>query len=106
MSLEGNFGFLFQQIDKILSFSFPLFQYDISLYEILFFILILSFFSALFGINLIGNVDGYVEASKQPTRDAKIRANYERRQKMINDYRTKERMHRQAQRDNIPLKRK
>ena len=87
MSLEGNLQALFYSINEVLNFSFPLFQYDISIYEILFFILILSFFSALFGINLVGGVDSYVDTSKQPTRDARIRANYEKRQKMIRDYR-------------------
>ena len=106
MTLEGNLNFVFEMIGKVLEFKLPLFEYDISIYSILFFTLILGFFSQLFGINLVGRVDTYVNASKEPTRDAKIRANYEKRQQMIRDYRNKERMRSQAQRDHIPLKKR
>lgn len=86
MTLDGNFKFIFEMIDKVLNFSFPLFQFNISLYQILFFILFMSFISSLFMLNFDIKTDSYIEEKKKPTRDKKIRDNFMKRQRWIDEY--------------------
>lgn len=88
MSLYGNLSAVFNSIDTILNFSFPLFEYNISIYEILFFGLVMSFLASLMGFNFKSEIDDGISRSKAPTREEKIKAEYFKRQKWLDEYKS------------------